>query len=189
VNTLSFKFGPCVESNDHEVRVLIDGIDVLERVDKSSLGLDPVDFFAQRALMASGDLLIGRCGCGCIGCGDESVRALHDSVSWQSPHRWISGVSFTMSAYLEAIAQARADTSWETIDRTAERLVSYLDFSVFERKGMKFVWASARIDQTKMALSFSKGEKQELLFVDWDHRDAAQAEHAVRILLENENRG
>jgi hypothetical protein len=188
MNTLSFKFGPSPESNDHEVRILVDGVDILERVDKSSLGLDPVDFFAQAALLETGNLLIGRCGCGCLGCGDEAVSAVHDAgtVSWKSPHRWISGFVFERTGYLAAISRGRADTSWETVDRTAERLVSSLDFSVFERKGMKFEWASGRMDKTRMALSFNRGGQQELLYVDWNHRNPAEAELAVRRLIQDE---
>jgi hypothetical protein len=185
MNTLSFKFGPAGQWDDHEVRILIDGVDVLKRVDESGLGLDPDDFFAQPGLLASGDLLIGRCSCGSLGCDDEWVQAVHDAetVSWHSAHPWISGVSFNRPEFLSAVAQARADTSWETSERTAERLVSRLDFSAFGRKGMAFEWASGRRDKTKLILCFRRAGEQELMEVEWDHRDPAAAELAVKKLI------
>jgi hypothetical protein len=187
MNTLSFTFGPADEWNDHEVqvRILIDGVDVLKRVDDSALGLDPDDFFAQPGLLASGDLLIGRCSCGSLGCDDEWVQAVHEGgvISWHSAHPCISGVSFHRPDFLSAIAQARADTRWETVERTAERRVRGLDFSAFGRKGMTFEWASGRRDKANLILCFRREGKQEFLEVKWDHRDPAEAERAVKQLI------
>lgn len=191
MNSLSFIFRPSVESNDHEVRVLIDGVDVLERIDKSVLGLDPTDFFCQSALAGAGELLIGRCSCGCLGCGDEGVTVVYDSetISWLSRHPWISGAVFAKPAYLDALARARAETSWETTERTAERLVGQLDFSEFQKRGMVFRWASGRIDREKIVLSFEKAGAQELVYLDWNHCIPADAEQAARRFIESHTFG
>jgi hypothetical protein len=186
VKTLSFKFGACVESHDHEARILVDGEDVLERIDKTSLGIDPVEFFAQKALFEGGELLIGRCSCGCVGCRDEVVRTVHELevVRWDSEYPSLSNVAFSRTEYLSSVRRAKSDTSWETIERTAERLVGQLDFSEFAKQGLVFQWASARINRDKIALSFLRAGKQELLFSDWNHRDAnhavASAEKFIR---------
>jgi hypothetical protein len=119
------------------------------------------------------------------------VRTVHEagSVFWQGPHACISGISFDRQQYLTALAQARADTSWETVERTAERLVTRLDFSVFAGRGMTFQWASGRYDKSNVTLSFLRAGKQELISVDWDHRDPVEAERAVKNLIKNMERG
>src|SRR5438270_12430446 len=71
MNALAFRIEPSPPSNDHEARVLIDGLDLLEKED---LGIDPPRFFAQLSLNAGGNLLVGRCGCGCEGCSDTTVH-------------------------------------------------------------------------------------------------------------------
>ena len=189
MKTLSFTFHPCEESHDHEVRVLIDGIDILTSVDKTSLGLDPVEFFDQPALDVGGELLIGRCGCACVGCCDTVVSSTHqdDVVVWKSDHSGLSEVRFIKVEYLESIRNGRMDTSWENLERTAERLIGKLDFSTFLDRGMVFQWASARMQPDKIALSFLRSGKQELIYVDWNHRDPQEAVSAVAKYIRNEN--
>jgi hypothetical protein len=185
---LSFTFQACKESHDHEVRIQLDGVDILTTIDKTSLGLDPVEFFAQDTLHKDGELLIGRCSCGCVGCGDTSVRTHHDDekVVWKSEYRWLSEIVFSKRDYLSAIEAGKSETSWETLERTTERLVGQLDFSGFSKKGMIFQWASARIDPEKIALSFLKSGKQELLYFHWNHADSKSAVAAAQIFIENE---
>ena len=43
---LGFSFLPSESSNDHQARVLVDGADILSTIDKTALGIDPVEFIA-----------------------------------------------------------------------------------------------------------------------------------------------
>lgn len=56
---------PNPETNDSEVRILIDDNDFLGN---DYLGLDPPVFFDQQTFFQAGELMIGRCTCGCEGC-------------------------------------------------------------------------------------------------------------------------
>lgn len=191
---LSFKFLPSeisnddqvrIISNDDQVRILIDGRDILTEIDKTMLGIDPVEFFPQKALRASGDLLIGRCGCGCVGCCDAfvSVNRLSDVVEFHSRYPWMRKTVFELPAFDQAVTAGASDTSWESIERTAERLVSQLDYSRLAQNGLTFVWASGRIAADKITLSFLRGTTQQLYDAPWDHRDPNDAVTAIREML------
>ena len=57
IRSLAFAICPSPETNDHELRILVDGDDILARVE-DTMGLDPPDFFEQPALLCGGPLLI-----------------------------------------------------------------------------------------------------------------------------------
>lgn len=88
MNNLTFKILPSEQSNDHQVRILIDNDDILRVIDSTAIGIDPVVFFSQKSLWPGGELLIGRCGCGCTGCGDETltVQRKKENVIWLLHH-------------------------------------------------------------------------------------------------------
>lgn len=181
---LSFEFLPSEFSNDHQVRILADGQDLLEKIDKSSLGLDPVEFFAQPTLHTTGWLLIGRCECGCAGCDDvrAAVTRTEQDVLWDLASRGMQ-FSFALPDYDEAMKIGAADFSWETPQRTAERLVSKLDYSEFARYGLVFGWASARIEENQMTLSFMKDGNQILYKAPWDSQEPSHAVATVQQML------
>jgi len=79
---LSFKFSASPNTNDHEVRPLVDGMDFLQLDDEDLIGLDPPVFFKQDALLNGGTLFVGRCACGEIGCDNRAitVEILNDKV-------------------------------------------------------------------------------------------------------------
>jgi hypothetical protein len=164
MNRLSFKFEPCPDSNDHEIRVLVDQEDV---VGKSFLGLDPPSFFAQN-FDVDGTLLIGRCNCGVEGCSDfrVTVAFLDDVVRWTSDNGL--KVSFPRTHYLEALDAARNDHSWEDVKRTSERIAQGILSQTRTRDGFEFDWASTRIKKAKITLSYSKQGMQKLLEICWD---------------------
>lgn len=184
VARLSFKFFPSEFSNDHQIRAMIDGRDLLQMQDDKSLGIDPAEFFSQRALHGCGQLLIGRCSCGCVGCGDVAVFVSRSSneVEWLTISPAEKYV-FEISEYDLALESAAADFSWETVERTAERLVSKLDYSEFKSNGLLFKWASARIKNDRITLCFDASGLQKLYDAPWDHKTAADALIAVRELL------
>ncbi|MBP9094123.1 hypothetical protein KBI23_24105 [bacterium] len=182
---LSFKFLPSECSNDHQTRVLIDGQDITESLEDGVLGIDPVEFFSQSALRGSGKLLIGRCKCGCVGCGDMIVSVSRSSTEVEWQHYFPVGPKYVFSVpeYDLAVEAGAADVSWENIERTAERLVSKLDYSEFKRHGLLFEWASARIKSDRMTLSFKKENAQQFYDAPWDHKFPTNAVEAVQQML------
>src|SRR6476659_3666038 len=81
MNKISFNILSCPESNDHEMRIIIDNEDFLG-IDY--LGIDPHVFFSRDNFDKNGELMIGRCTCGCEGCSDYPVTvSINDStISW-----------------------------------------------------------------------------------------------------------
>ncbi|PMS17629.1 hypothetical protein C0Z18_19410 [Trinickia dabaoshanensis] len=176
---LEFTFAESRESNDHEVRPLATGIDILKSLRPGDLGLDPPEFFRQPELWAGGKLLIGRCSCGVVGCGDQfvDVEMFSDQVAWRLAQG--GRVVFNKKQYEAALEQGAASTTWESLERTAERLVSGLDFSKRAERGYVFQWASARVTKEQITLSFGVGERQEMIDVGWNHRDPEDARNSV----------
>ncbi|WP_027003097.1 hypothetical protein [Hugenholtzia roseola] len=81
MNTLTFKILPSEVSNDRQVRIEIDGQDLLG---SGFLGIDPSRFFRQKNLFRGGEILIGRCDCGFEGCCDyvADVEISENKVIW-----------------------------------------------------------------------------------------------------------
>ncbi|MGZ6519518.1 MAG: hypothetical protein ACXVED_18165, partial [Bacteroidia bacterium] len=159
-NNIAFKILPSPESNDSEVKILIDGNDFLG---DDYLGLDPPVFFNQQTLFQSGELMIGRCTCGCEGCSDYSVTVNvdNDKIIWTN-HNGLK-LEFNKVEYEKIILEAKNDNSWEDENRKIERLISNLLHNTKTKDGYNFNWASARIKNDFITLSFSKNGEQKLL--------------------------
>ena len=136
---------PSPSSNDHEVQLFADDQEVIAGLD--GLGLDPDDFFAANAAIVAGkprDARVGRCDCGVVGCGDLSIRIERDGeeIVWG-----VAGTElrFDAAQYDAELARAAADHSWESRERTAERLVrERVDRRALTKAGLVFEWASGR---------------------------------------------
>ena len=166
---------PSEESNDHQVRIIIDDFDFLGN---DYLGIDPPSFFEQKNLFEAGELLIGRCTCGCEGCGDYPVKV---SLS-ENTVIWLDFVirdglklEFDKSEYENAVSVAKNDYNWEDKNRRVERYVSNLLKQTETKDKHIFNWASARIRENVITLSYSKqiGQKsfeidQRLFEIEWD---------------------
>jgi hypothetical protein len=165
MNTLAFEIIPSPTSNDHEVRIRIDGTDWLG---KEHLGIDPPQFFAQQALNSGGKLLVGRCNCGCEGCSDVWVKVVRTGteVLWTNARGLC--LHFSQEDYDQLIGRSSEDHTWEDTKRTAERLVSKLIEGTSLNDGYRFDWASARIRAGIMTLSFSKDGTQKVFEFSWD---------------------
>jgi len=185
--SLTFAFFPSESSNDHQARVIVDGRDIIECIDKEMLGIDPVEFFGQSSLRSSGELLVGRCSCGCVGCCDARVDTFWTDkhVTWRSQYPWMKEIVFDRSSFESSIEIASKDTSWENLERRVERMISRLDFDAFTRRGIIFDWASARFDKETIRLSFHQGREQEMFSVPWDHTNEALALSAVKGFIES----
>ncbi len=181
MHAIALQFESSPYSNDHQVRPVIDGIDLLRDMADDLLGLDPPQLFRQPALSRGGNLVVGRCSCGDAGCGAVrvDVEVADRFVTWQFGTE--RSYHFELQQYLECIERASLNTSWESVGRTVERLVSSVDFSRMADLGYRFEWASTRITRACVNLSFSKDGKQRLFQVEWDDRRAENAEQQVRL--------
>lgn len=177
MNYLSFIISPSHETNDHEIRILIDGEDILG---KDFLGLDPPVFFNQENLTKGGYMVIGRCTCGEAGCSSYGVTVEldQDKVFWKDD----SGLSlvFDRQTYESTVETARNDHSWEDIKRRVERLTSVVLNKSQTKDGYIFDWASARIEEYKIMLSYSKNGNQKLLDISWDGRTEDNVKETAR---------
>jgi hypothetical protein len=165
MNTLSFKILPTDESHDHEVKILIDDSDILG---KDHLGIDPPEFFGQHNLVTSGQILIGRCSCGVVGCDDYSVNVniFGDKITWTNNNGL--NLEFDKSTYEKTISSAKTDHSWESKERRVERLTFDILKNTKTTNDYKFDWTSARIKENVITISYSKDVQQKLFEFDWD---------------------
>lgn len=158
------------ETNDHEVRLFGDDVDLLPRFgQQDSLGLDPDDILLSpcRLIPSEGsfDTVVGRCSCGCVGCGDVVVGIAADQghILWNA--RGLEGC-FEADQYHTEVARALSDHSWETPERAAGRLVrERIDRERLALHGMTFSWASGRAaaNQFVVALNLEPGPFQVLV--------------------------
>ena len=164
MNKLSFNILPSPETNDHEIRILVDDQDFLG---DDYLGVDPVSFFSQ-SFDSEGILNIGRCTCGDEGCGNFPVNVSfnQNTVSWTNNSQL--NLQFDKNEYLNAIDRAKNDHSWEDINRKVERLTTEVLRNSQTKNGCIFDWASARIKDKQITLSYSKNRNQELFYLSWD---------------------
>jgi hypothetical protein len=165
MNKLSFNILPSPESNDHEVRIVVDDEDFLG---SDYLGLDPPSFFSQDNFDKNGELMIGRCTCGVEGCCDFPVTVVvnQDNVLWTNNN----GLNLVFERYVydRSIDTAKNDYSWEDIKRKVERLATNILQQSETKDNYHFNWASARIKDKQITLSYSKNGDQKLFDIAWD---------------------
>lgn len=173
MNTIQLVVLPNPESNDHQVRILIDEQDWFA---DDYLGIDPPRYFSQAALLIGGQAMVARCICGDEGCDPILADIIVDekTVTWitSKGRTWV----FKKQTYLSTIQSAAEDYSWETPERTTERLVTPFFLGLYLPDGYRFDWASARIRPGKIALSFSRTTSQKMFYFDWDGQNPSSAE-------------
>jgi hypothetical protein len=141
---------PSPQTNSHEVRFLADGTDLIARYWSEMIGLDPEHLLLEPCLLRAGAhphmATVARCSCGEIGCGSIQVEIsrLADWVVWKPQYG--SGVlRFDVVAYDAAVEHAISDTTWETPDRPAARLLrGQVNRDALSRYGFVYDWASGR---------------------------------------------
>jgi len=180
-STLTIAVDAVIETNDHQARLLIDGKDWLG---PEFLGLDP-PMLKTELLAEDGYLIVGRCRCGYVECSNLSVeiRRTEGSVHWSGPGG--NSPVFDAVQYDAEVARFVHDTSWETVGRAAEREIERLFRGTIIRR-FKFDWASTRVQEGLVSLSYSKGDQQRFLKFRWggvsvaDAIDQAKAFRALR---------
>lgn len=177
-NRLRIEVSASPESNDHQARLIVDGLDWLGA---GQLGLDPPELEAALAARGAEELVVGRCGCGCVGCSDTIVRVVHrgDAIEWSAPGADV--LRFDPAQYEAERLRFAADKSWETLGRTVERELGTLFEGCSTDDGCRFEWASTRIAEGRIHLSFSGDGEQVLLDFGWDGASLAGALEAARV--------
>lgn len=180
MNILELKIIESPETNDHQTQVFIDREDVLKQ---SYLGLDPVRFFKQSELLNGGKVLVGRCTCGVEGCDDftADVEISDGAVIWRCDNG--DCYEFVTKQYLGEYEARKTDFSWETSGRTAERLVADIFEGRILEGGYVFTWASSRIQDERINLSFQGGIEQKLIEIRWDGENPDTAVAAAKKLI------
>src|SRR3954471_19062509 len=106
------------EKNDHEVRFLAAGEDLIGVFWNDMMGLDPDDILVEPCLLHSEAkphrATIARCNCGVIGCGsiDVEVKQSQGIVDWTWGREGSrQTISFLGATYDAEIERALSDTS------------------------------------------------------------------------------
>lgn len=166
LNQLNYQIvhSPC--SNDHQVRLIVDGTDILG---EKRLGLDPLDFDRFVQPESSGDVLVGRCDCGCIGCDDvkANVQFEERSVIWSLLGKVYH---FEIGAYTTIFRNLTSDHSWEDIGRRVERILTerVQADTRWVRDQTQFDWVSTRCSRNKLTYSFTIDGQQTTFSTGWD---------------------
>lgn len=116
VQTAQFRVLPSPETNDFEVRVFVDGRDLIAERWPKMMGMDPAEVLSEDVLGLH-DMphraTVVRCGCGVTGCGGVSVRispAGGNRVIWDSWEGDTGGYGGTLTfdgrQYLQALRSA-----------------------------------------------------------------------------------
>jgi len=179
-HNIQFRVFPSPESNDFEVRLFVNGQDFIEKHWPDMMGMDPDDVLSLD-ILAPRDVphtaMVVRCGCGVDGCGNATVRVSRegDRIIWDS---WDGDrgkpppgtLIFGREQYFQALEQAISDTSWETPDRTAARLLSSIvDHEALAATNLSYQWASGQIrdDAFTVSLGGPPGHHQILIHTSW----------------------
>src|SRR4051812_22047287 len=84
---------PSPETNDHEVRFVADGVDIIDRHWRGMIGLDPDDILIEpcelRGKVGQPAVTVARCSCGVIGCGsiEVGIRRSEEYIVWEYSER------------------------------------------------------------------------------------------------------
>lgn len=168
---------PSPETNDHEVRFFGDGDDIIARFWDDMMGLDPDDILVEPCPLDASSkphkATVARCSCGVIGCGSIEVNIERSPVDI----KWFWGeagspqaLSFLAASYDEELRRALSDTSWETPDRTAARLLAkQVDRQALASHGLAFSWGSGRVRKGafSVSLQLEPGPYQVLVHLPW----------------------
>ena len=174
LNTIAFRVFPSPDTNDHEVRIFVDGKPLIAEHWPEMMGMDPDDLLSYRELAPREEVheaTVVRCGCGIVGCGSAWVRisAEGNLVIWDS---WAGDTGnppagtlvFAREQYMQAVKDAIEDHSWETPDRTAARiLASLVDHRALALNNLKYQWASGRIRNATLTISLSLPPSYQIL--------------------------
>lgn len=192
---IAFRVEPSPDSNDHQVRIIIDGVDMLWKHAPDMLGVDPEDILKLDLLASRKDSheeIIARCACGVIGCGNATVQISQeaDAVIWDKwggdlYHRNPGTLTFRKNQYDEAVRTVLNDHSWEPPDRTAARLLrSEVNHEFLANYGLEYEWSSGRVKESSFTISLLSRTGQVLLNLSWQGESPEEiAKKAAELLM------
>lgn len=168
---------PAPDSNDFEVRFFGDGEDIISHYWNDMIGLDPVDIFGSpcplEATTDSRRVTVVRCDCGVIGCGsiEVNIQRIADNIKWKwGDSKSPQSISFHAASYDAEIERALKDTTWETPDRTAARLLAnQVDRQTLATHGLTYSGGTGRIrkESFTVSLQLMPGPYQLLVHLPW----------------------
>jgi len=183
MNRLNLNIEPSFESNDFQVRIIIDNDDIFPEL----LGLDPVDFFKQDFQKPNSEVIIARCECGVIGCFDTTAKIEIDetSIFWKISNS--TKYRFNIAEYNTCINDTKNDESWETVERIMERKIGSEFINYKYLNEYKLDWVSLRNNDNKIKISYSKPNPkgytdQEIFKIDWNGINQDEAINNARKL-------
>jgi len=199
LNTIAFRVVPSPDTNDHEVRILVDGNDFIKQHWPGMMGMDPDDVLSYRELLPrdeAHEVTVVRCGCGVVECGSVGVEIFvkGNFVLWDSWQRHkgrppAETLVFSRSEYMKAVKDAVEDHSWETPDRTAARiLASLVEHRALALNNLKYQWASGRIRKSTLAISLAlqPSEAQIIVYFPWNEQTPDEIAHEAANLLKTD---
>lgn len=159
-------------SPEDQARILIDGQDWLG---PNVLGLDPDVLEVELNAKSVGNLIVGRCWCGIVGCHDVMVEATRTerSVIWTDHNAVL--LRFRPAQYDAEVARFTGDKSWESVERSVEREIALIFEGTTIRGGFEFEWVSVRQQVGIVRISFRKDRRQRFLKFRWDGARMADA--------------
>ncbi len=198
LSVIRFMVVPSPDTNDHEVKIFLDGEDFIGRHWPDMMGMDPDELLSYRYLSAQDVphvVTVVRCGCGVAGCASVSVRisGQDDRVIWDN-WQGVTGeppaetLIFDREQYMGAVKDAIEDHSWETPDRTAARiLTSIVDQNTLANNNLKYQWATGRLRDATLTVSLVGPEEcQILVHLDWEEQSAEEIAHEAARLLKTD---
>ena len=137
-----------------------------------------------------GSVTIARCECGILGCGsvDVEVGSAGEKAIWIEGGRTLR---FARDQYDAEVARARTDTTWETPERTAARLVrESVDRAELAKHGLSFEWASGRVGPQSfmVSLRLEAGPHQVLVTLPWADEGPEEMAASMVLLLRRDPR-
>ena len=117
-----------------------------------------------------------------------TVRAEGDKVLWIDRERTLA---FPTGLYVAEVQRAQRDTTWETLERSAARLVrESVDRDALSKMGLTFEWASGRIADGKFTVSLrlEPGPYQVLTSVPLAHETPEELAESVLKMLQRDPR-
>jgi hypothetical protein len=177
---------PLSQSNDHQVRFFVDGEDLIRRLWGDMLGLDPWFILREPCPLLpgalAGSVTVARCSCGAIDCGSEEVFIAEGdgAITWIPVRGGSPVLTVANGIYIQEVERFLHDTSWETPDRTAERLfTSRFHPDDIGALCFRLEWVSGRVRKDTFTVALDLRESgtsyQILVHIPWPKVDPRES--------------
>jgi hypothetical protein len=172
---------------EFQVRIRVNGTEFTSA--GAGLGMDPYDLLVPMNLLAATELpntlTIARCTCGVLGCGSSTVTVTRHGGTVQWDWMLSRPLLFPAEDYDTEVRRAAADTSWETPERVAGRLIwTFADHDRLRDQGLMLADATRVRDQDTFQVSLDLDADYRIsLEVPWQDRGPEDMANDVCALL------